>query len=184
MKVKLLEILVLFSILFALWNLTGDMSQRLMTAKNNLARMQVEATGDAWPKRLETTQALKAQLGVRFWDAPTAGLAEASFESWIRGHFTRNGGEPQQIQITRSSAGARDGKTPATLTSVQRMTAKVLAPFDQAVAMKVLGDAAESGKIVVIDRLIVRAGVNSRMEMDISTFIRTAEPQAGGRPRP
>ena len=64
------------------------------------------------------------------------------------------------------------------------MTAKVLAPFDQAVAMKVLGDAAESGKIVVIDRLIVRAGVNSRMEMDISTFIRTAEPQAGGRPRP
>jgi hypothetical protein len=178
-------VVVLLSALIALWNLTGNMSDQLATSKNNLARMQAEVTGDAWPKRLETTQALRAQLAARFWSAETAGLAEASFESWIRGHFTRHGGEPQQIQITRSPVSGRDGgqASPA-LAGVQRMTAKVLAPFDQAVVTKVLADAAEDPKILIVDRLIVRAGVNSRMEMDISTFIRGVEPPAGNRARP
>jgi len=175
--------LVLLSMLLGLWSLSNDMARTLTASKTSLARLQAEATGDAWPKRLEVTQGLKTQLSVRIWDAPTPGLAEAGFETWIRQHFTRHGGTPQQIQITRSQAVGRDGQTTPTLAGFQRMTAKVLAPFDQTV-LQVLADAAEAEKVIVIDRLILRSGINSRMEMDISTFIRTAETEPGARAKP
>ena len=118
---------------------------------------------------------------MRLWDAPTPGLAEASFETWLRQHFGRYGATPQQILITRSPAVGRDGQAATTLVGLQRMTAKVLAPFDQTV-LQVLADAAEAEKVVVVDRLILRSGINSRMELDISTFIRTAEPAARAKP--
>ena len=176
--------LTLVSAFYGMWSLTARMEQQLVTSKNALARMQAEVAGDAWPKRLETTQALKAQIGVRLWDAETPGLAEAGFESWLRNRFSRYGGEPQQIQITRSPAVGRDGQTTPTLAGLQRMTAKVLLPFEQAVILQVLADAAEAEKMIVVDRLIVRAGLNSRVEMDISTFIRTAEARTGAKAGP
>lgn len=176
--------LILLSCLYGFWNLTSHMSEQLAASRNGLARLQAEVTGDAWPKRLETTQALKTQISVRLWDAPTPGLAEAGFETWLRNRFTKYGGTPQQIQITRSPAVGRDGQTTPTLAGIQRMTAKVLAPFDQAVIMQVLADAAEADKIIVVDRVIVRAGTNSRIEMDISTFIRTGEAPAGAKAAP
>ncbi len=171
-------ILVLLSTLYGFWSLTSQMGKQLVVSKSSLARLQAEVTGDAWPKRLETTQALKTQISVRLWEAPTAGLAEAGFETWIRTHFSTYGGTIQPVQITRSPAVGRDGQTTPTLAGLQRMTAKVIAPFDQAIVLQVLADAAEADKIIVVDRAIVRAGINSRLEMDISTFIRTGEPGA------
>jgi hypothetical protein len=177
-------VLVVLSGLYGFWSLSARMGEQLTTSKTALARLQAEATGDAWPKRVETSRALKTQLRVRLWDAPTPGLAEASFENWLRTRFSRYGGEPQQIQITRSPAGNRGGQPNATLAGVQRMTAKVLAPFDQTAVMDVLADAAESDKLIVVDRLIVRAGTNSRIEMDVSTFIQVGEARAGAKGAP
>ena len=170
--------------IYGSWSLTGRMGEQLAASRTGLARLRAEVTGDAWPKRLEITQALKTQLSVRLWEAPTPGLAEASFETWLRGRFSRYGGTPQQILITRSPALSQDGQVTPTLSSLQRMTAKVIAPFDQSVIMQVLADAAEAEKIVVIDRVIVRAGLNSRIEMDISTFIRAGESSTRTRANP
>ncbi len=172
-------VLVALSLLFGFWSLTSRKGEELSKSRAAMIRLQAEVTGDQWPKRLETTQALKTQLSVRLFDAPTPGLAEAGFESWLRNRFTSYGGAPQQIQITRSPAVGRDGQTTSTLAGLQRMTAKVIAPFDQSVIMKVLGDLAEAEKIMVVDRFIVRAGANSRLEMDVSTFIRTNDANAG-----
>ncbi len=169
--------LFLLIMLFGFWSLTQGMADRLTTSKANLARLQAEVTGDAWPKRVETTQGLKTQLTVRLWDAATPGLAEASFETWLRQQFGRYGATPQQILITRSPATGRDGNPTPNLAGLQRMTAKVMVPFDQ-IALQVLADAAEAEKVLIVDRLILRSGINSRLEMDISTFIRTAEPAA------
>ena len=178
-------ILVLLSGLYGFWSLTSGMGRELTASKTSLARLEAEVTGDAWTKRLEVTRALKAQLSVRLWDAPTPGLAEAGFETWLRTHFSRHGGTIQQVQMTRSPALGRDGQTTPTLVGLQRMTAKVIAPFDQAVLVNVLADASEAEKIIVVDRVIVRAGVNnSRLEMDVSTFIRNSEPAAGAKARP
>ncbi len=178
------SVLVVLSGLYGFWSMAANMSGQLATSKTGLARLQAEVTGDAWPKRLETTQALKTQLNIRLWDAATPGLAEAGFETWLRNRFNRYGGEPQQIQITRSPAAGRDGQASPTITGLQRMTAKVIAPFDQSAIMEILADAAESDKLIVVDRLIVRAGTNSRVEMDISAFIRIAEPRPGAKAKP
>ena len=171
-------VIVLFSVLFGFWSLTSQKGEELKKSRVALARLQAEVTGDQWPKRLEVTQALKTQLSVRLWDAPTPGLAEAGFESWLRNRFGKYGGTPQQIQITRSPALGRDGQPSSTLAGMQRMTAKVIAPFDQAVIMQVLGDVAEAEQLMVVDRFIVRAGANGRLEMDVSTFIRTGDANA------
>ncbi len=176
--------IVLVSVIFGFWNLTANMSAQLMASKAGLARLQAEVTGDAWPKRVETTQTLKSQLSVRLWDAPTPGLAEAGFETWLRNRFSRYGGTPQQIQITRSPALGRDGQPTPALAELQRMTAKVIGPFDQSVIVPFLADAAEYDKIVVVDRVIVRAGPNSRIEMDVSTFIRAGESAVGAKAKP
>ena len=169
---------------YGFWTVTASKSQQLAASKASFARLQAEVTGDQWPKRLETTRALKAQLNTRLWDAPTPGLAEAGFETWLRTHFSRHGGTIQGVQMTRSPAVGRDGQTTPTLAGLQRMTAKVIATFDQNVLINVLADASEAEKIIIVDRVIVRAGVNNnRLEMDVSTFIRNTEP-AGARARP
>lgn len=170
--------IVALSILVGFWSLTSRKGDDLTKSRAALARLQAEVTGDQWPKRLEVTQALKTQLSVRLWDAPTPGLAEAGLESWLRNRFSAYGGVPQQIQITRSPALGRDGQATPTLAGLQRMTAKVIAPFDQAVIMQILGDIAEAEKLMVVDRFIVRAGANSRLEIDVSTFIRTGAVRA------
>jgi len=177
-------VLILLSGLYGLWSLTSSMGNQLEISKATLARLQAEASSDAWPARLEAARALKTQLTVRLWDAPTPGLAEASFETWLRNHFSQHGGTLQQVQITRSPALGRDGQPSATLAGLQRMTAKVIAPFDQRVLVNVLADAADAEKIIIVDRVIVRAGANSRLEMDISTFIRSAEAAGSAQARP
>jgi len=176
--------LVWFSALYGLWSATTHARAQLDTAKTSLARLQAEVTGDAWPKRVEDSHALKIQLNNRLWQAQTAGLAEASFDTWLRNHFGKNGAQPQQIQITRSPAVDRDGLANPALSDVQRMTAKVLAPFDPAAIGRVLADIVEADKIIVVDRMILRAGTNNRLEMDVSTFIRTAEARTAPRDRP
>jgi hypothetical protein len=177
-------VLILLSGLYGLWSLTSSMGNQLEVSKATLARLQAEASSDAWPARLEAARALKTQLTVQLWDAPTPGLAEASFETWLRNNFSRHGGTLQQVQITRSPALGRDGQPSATLAGLQRMTAKVIAPFDQRVLVNVLADAADAEKIIIVDRVIVRAGANSRLEMDISTFIRSAEAAGSAQARP
>ena len=56
------------------------------------------------------------------------------------------------------------------------MTAKVIMPFEPDVLFQLMNDAAGSERILIIDRLLVRAGRNSLIEMDISTFVRLSEP--------
>lgn len=173
-----------FSALYGAWGAAADKRAELLASKTSLARIQAEVTGDAWPKRVEDSRALKTQMANRLWEAETAGLAEASFEAWLRAHFGKGGIEPQQIQITRSQAMGRDGQATPSLSGVQRMTAKVLTTFDAAATTQVLADIVEAEKIIVVDRMIVRAGTNSRLEMDISTFIRTADSRPSPKDKP
>jgi hypothetical protein len=55
------------------------------------------------------------------------------------------------------------------------MTAKLIMPFDESTLLGLLADIAENTKTMTVDRLIVRAGTNSRVEMDVSTIYRYHE---------
>jgi hypothetical protein len=136
------------------------------------ARLKAQVDTGSWAERRAQSQALKLTIEERFWVGNTPGLAEAGFDRWIRDHLGRYKVEPQTIQMRRVAVvtGPADAQARDPLANVERMTAKILMPFDQTGLLGFLDDIAESEKTLVIDRLIVRAGRNARVEMDLSTF--------------
>jgi hypothetical protein len=142
-------------------------------ARTEISRLASLVGDTSWTERSATSRALRAVLEDRFWPAPTPGLAEASFEAWLRERLQQHNLEVQQIFIARTplntgqaAADAAPGGT------IERMTAKVIAGFRPAGAINFAADCAEKDRIVAIDRMIIRTGQNARMEIDASAFIR------------
>ncbi len=142
------------------------------------ARLEAQIKAGGWQERKQQSQVLKSLLEERLWAAQTPGLADASFERWLRDRMSPHKLEPiAQIQVRRvplmrpMQASEQEGP----LAAVQRMTAKLVLPFESAGLSHFLADIAEADKAVVVDRLIVRAGRNARIEMDVSAFYRPPE---------
>lgn len=141
-------------------------------AQLGFGRLQAQVETGSWAERRAQSQTLKLNLEERFWIANTPGLAEAGFERWLRDRLTRYKAEPQSIQVRRVALTSLSADTQSRdpLANVERMTAKIMMPFDQTALIGFLDDVAESERVMVIDRMIVRAGRNARMELDVSTF--------------
>jgi hypothetical protein len=155
----------------------GHIESGYHDTKFNLARLKAQVESGAWSERRNQSHVLKSVLEDRLWTAETPGLAEAGFERWIRDRLARNKVDAQQIQVRRvpllhAAAGEEANNV---LANLQRMTAKVVMPFDEAALVDFLADVSESNKVMTVDRLIVRAGRNARVEMDLSTFFRYHE---------
>jgi hypothetical protein len=173
--VGLLVLLGLFGLNRAVSGLEG----RYEKARADMQQLKTQIETNVWQTRSQESQILKSLLQERLWTAPTPGLAEAGYERWLREHMSRYGLEPQQqIQVRRvrvsRQTGTGTGSDP--LSDVERMTAKIVMPFDQAGLAGFLADAAEGEKTLVVDRLIVRPGRNPRVEIDISAFYRAPGP--------
>jgi hypothetical protein len=155
---------------------TGDQVRSLRAAQTDLARLKLQLKDGSWADRKRQSETLKFQLAERFWTAETAGLAEAGFERWLRERTEGRGVRPDSIRVQRAAlSGDADRNGASPLAGVQRMTAKVIMPFDPAALYDVLNAAAADPKILVVDRLLVRAGRNALIEMDISTFVKLPE---------
>jgi hypothetical protein len=126
----------------------------------------------SWHSRLQQSETLKFQVNERLWNAPTAGLAEAGFERWLREHITKEGLDPPQIQITRTPAAIQTANSSRALPGLQRMTAKVTTSFDPHAIAALAAEMAQNDKVMLLDQLIIRTQRNARMEMNVSTFVR------------
>jgi hypothetical protein len=153
-------------------------ARSLHQAQIELSRLTKQINEGSWADRKRQSETLRFQLFEKFWVAETAGLAEASLERWLRERIERQGLKPDSVRVQRTalSGGRDDGSTQSALAGTQRMTAKVIMPFEPDVLFQLMNDAAGSERILVVDRLLVRAGRNSLIEMDISTFVRLSEP--------
>ena len=140
--------------------------------QDEMARLNGLVGDTSWQGHLQQSEALKLQLNERIWSAATPGLAEANFERWIREHVAKQGLETPQIQITRVPAAIQTGGASRTLPGLQRMTAKVTTSFNAAGLAGLTADMVESEKAILVDQLIVRTQRNSRMELNLSTFVR------------
>ena len=171
--------LVLLLGLFGLHRLVESLEHHYLAARADMIRLQTQISTNAWQQRQQQSQVLKSVLEERLWTAQTPGLADAGYERWLRERMGRYKMEPsQQIQIRHVAAAARAATaaaTPDSLADVQRMTAKIVLPFDPQGLTQFLADVAEAEKTVVIDRLSMHAGRNSRVEMDISAFFWSRE---------
>lgn len=141
-------------------------------------RLETQIKASGWGERRRQSQILKSLLEERLWAAQTPGLADAGFERWLRDRLSPHRLEPiAQIQVRRVPLvrAAQPGELESPLSTIQRMTAKLILPFDGPGLSHFLADVAEADKVVVIDRMIVRAGRNARVEIDVSAFYRSAE---------
>ena len=168
-------VILLLSSLLGLRQLVGSLESHYVRAQTDMARLQNQIRTNLWQDRRQQSQVLKSVLQDRLWTAATPGLADAGFEKWLRDRMSRYKIEPtQQVQIRRvpvsRAAASSPGAAPDKLSEIQRMTAKVVLPFDPQGLSGFLADIAEGEKTMVIDRLSVRAGRNPRVEMDISAF--------------
>ena len=171
-------IIAILGLLLATIATANDRARSLHAAQLELARLTKQINEGSWTERKQKSETLRFQLFEKFWIAETAGLAEASLERWLRERIERQGIKPDSVRVQRTalSGGRDDGITPSALEGTQRMTAKVIMPFEPDVLFQLMNDAASSERILVIDRLSARAGRNSLIEMDISTFVRLSEP--------
>lgn len=167
-------VILLLSSLLGLHQLVTTLERRYLRAQADMTRLQSQISTNVWQARRQQSQVLKSVLEERLWTAQTPGLADAGFEKWLRDRMGRYKMEPiQQIQVRRtpvSRASATPGGTPDKLSEIQRMTAKVVMPFDPRGLSNFLADIAEGEKTVAIDRMAVHAGRNPRVEIDISAF--------------
>jgi HAMP domain-containing protein len=168
----------IFGLLLVAIAAANSRARNLHEGQIELARLTKQISEGSWAERKRQSETLRFQLSERFWAAETAGLAEASLERWLRERIERQGLKPDSIRVQRTALGGgrEDAADPSVLEGVQRMTAKVIMPFEPDVLFQLLNEATSNERILVIDRLIMRAGRNSLIEMDISTFVRLTEP--------
>ena len=171
-------IIAILGLLLATIATATSRARSLHSAQIEVARLIKQIKEGSWADRKRQSETMRFQLFEKFWVAETAGLAEASLERWLRERIERQGLKPDSIRVQRTVlAGGRDeGTVQSALEGTQRMTAKVIMPFEPDVLFQLMNDAAGSERILIIDRLLVRAGRNSLIEMDISTFVRLSEP--------
>lgn len=165
-------LVLLLSSLIGLHQLVASLEKSYVRTQVDLTRLESQIRTNVWQGRKQQSQVLKSVLEERLWTAQTPGLADANFDRWLRDRMGRYKMEPTQtIQIRRVAV----AKNPSAaggdkLAEIQRMTAKVVLGFDPQGLSGFLADIAEGEKTVVIDRMIVRAGRNPRVEIDVSAF--------------
>lgn len=169
--------ILLVAALIALHQMVSGLQRDYQRAQVEKARLEAQIESGGWDERKQQSQVLKSLLEERLWAAQTPGLADASFERWLRDRMGPHKLEPvtpiqvRRIPLVRQTPSGEVSP----LSTVQRMTAKLILPFDGAGLAQFLADIAEADKAVVVDRMIVRAGRNARIEMDVSAFYRSTE---------
>lgn len=170
--------LVILALLVGAHQMVSSLEREYERVQIDKARLEAQIKAGGWEERKKQSQVLKSLLEERLWSAQTPGLADASFERWLRDRLSPHKLEPiAQIQVRRVPLvrAAQPGDAENPLSNIQRMTAKLILPFEGPGLSHFLADVAEADKAVVIDRMIVRAGRNARIEMDVSAFYRSNE---------
>ena len=165
-------VLFLFTLL-AMHQGVVSLERRYVKAEADSVRLRKQIETNLWQQRKNDSQVLKAVLLERMWTAQTPGLAQANFERWLRERLSRYRIEPQQQIQTRFVAASRQvpgGGTKDPLSDIQRMSTKIVLPFDQTGLSGFLADMAEAEKAVVVDHLNIRSGRNARIDIDVSAF--------------
>lgn len=169
-------LVLFFGLLISAIAASSNGVRSLHAAQTELAKLQQQLKDGSWAERKQQSETLRFNLLDRFWTAETAGLAEASLERWLRERIEKLGVRPDTIRVQRSALSSNpESAKKSPLGSAQRMTAKIIMPFEPEALMQLLNAAATNDKILIVDRLLIRGGRNALIEMDVSTFVTLPE---------
>lgn len=148
-----------------------DAQSRYTSTQTRYMRLESQVTDRDWKERADTATAYAASLETRFWQGDTPGLAEAGFERWIRQTLDRHGIEVRQVQLTRGPITEElAGLDKTSLSSIERIRAKVIGPLNEAAIILFLNDAASHQSWIIVEQLVARGGRSDRFELDLATF--------------
>jgi hypothetical protein len=174
---------LILSAFLGLSSFVDELDAQYTRSQIALERLKEQIDSSSWEDRQSQSQVLKSNLQNKLWTAQTPGLAEAEFERWLRRNLSQHGMEPRQLQIRRVPVSTQTDIDEDPLADVQRMTVKILMPFNQSGLIGFLGNVSTSDKVIVVDRLIARSGRNPRIEMDVSAFYRSQTTNTSGEAR-
>ena len=156
--------------------LAGQVETSRLDLARSLARLSqitAQAEETRWPQRAAEAKAFIGELEKKFWKGDTLGLAEAGFERWIRQTFDNHGVRVRQVQLTRSALVDDElNRGREALSTVQRIRAKIISPLNEPALIRFLEEAANHESWIIVEQLIVRAGRNARLEMDLAIVFR------------
>ena len=165
--VVVLILLYLASVLLQMGHAQRSDIDRL---RQDIAFQEQSLEGIDWTSRARASADKLDELRQRFWPGSTAGLAQASFEKWLRDNFEANGLKVNQLQVRVSAVLDQDGISEEMAAKLQRISAKVLANFDDRGLDNVLLTLSQSPYFITVERLNIRADRTMRLELDVQTL--------------
>ena len=164
-------IILYLLILSSLFNITNQTIKDLQDIIFESSQLKSQIGKQNWSEREEESKKILGQLKSGLWAGETPGLAEADFEAWIRKNLKNNGVDVRRVQLTRAPV---DNDLMLSeeerVRGIQRIRAKVITPLKESGLVKFLNIASQNDSWVVVEKLIIRAGRNDRIEMELSAF--------------
>jgi hypothetical protein len=148
--------------------LLNDYQTQLQQAHQNaltrLNQLQTIANQTQWLERAAQAQTLRTQLEVKFWQANTQGLAQATFQKWLNTEMNR-----AQIKKKAHLRIISTIEMPK-YTNVWKITARLDAPFTPQSLEMLLLAIAQHPLFVVTERLEIRHSRTPRFTLIINAY--------------
>jgi hypothetical protein len=148
-------------------SLDSGIAGRIAERQRQLARIEHVGDGALWQRRRTETDLARVQAEGQLWDAPTDGLAQADFQTWIVDQATRSG--IGQIDIHTSVGQATNNAL-----KLRQLTAQVNGRFDAVALPKLMQAIAGHNRLVLVNRLDIHTVPAPRFEMWLATYLRSA----------
>jgi hypothetical protein len=126
-----------------------QLQQTHQDAINRLIQLQDIANQTQWLERAPKARALRTQLDVKFWQANTQGLAQATFQKWLNTQVNQAKMEKAHVRIQSTLELSR-------MSNVWKITARLDASFTPDSLHKLLLAMAKYPQFIVTERLEIR----------------------------
>ena len=146
----------------------------LSLAQGDLARLQALQREQQWPERAaQARRHLDAQERL-LWQAPSAGLAEAAMQDWLRTAATKAGLTVKDLQVSRLTP---TPVAPASVASggagrLPMMRAHLAAEFRRVPTLVLLNEIGGHERALVVERLLLMpAAQPPQFELDVRAVV-------------
>jgi len=154
-------------------------------ARGEVARLQALQREQAWPARREEARRLLDLQERLLWQAPSAGLAEAALQDWMRGISAKVGVGVKDLQVSRVAAVPK--ALPQARAELGAMRVQLVGEFRRLPVLALLQEVALHERGLVVDRLLLMPASQPplfELELRAATLLVAPGPAAPPREKP
>lgn len=147
--------------------------QQHSAAAHSIARLQAQLAQPEWATRVMSARIMATQLEGRLWQAPTSGLAQATFQDWLNAAMAEVGATSPQITVTVideivANATGQDQQTgPGTPADLWKIKAKLGFGFSAPALTNLLERIENNPNQIIVGALNIRRQPLPHVEMEL-----------------